>query len=204
MFKAILDFLRSLPPAAVVGLVFLIPALESALVLGLLLPGELAVVTGGILAAHSKVPLGWVLAAAVAGSILGDSLGFLVGRKFRPLIVRRLPSARWKKTEAWLKKKGPVAVFLARFTAFVRTIMPPVAGAAKLPYRKFLPWSVAAGIVWGVGSVLLGYYSARNAAKILHWSSGGIAILVLAAGLVAWLVTRRRGARRRRAHAHSA
>ena len=202
MLQTLLHFLHSIPPVAVVGLVFLIPAVESALVLGILLPGELAVVTGGVLAARSHVPLAAVIAAAVAGSILGDSLGYLVGRRNSRRIVRRFPTKRWKKAEGWLRNKGPVTVFLARFTAFVRTLMPPVAGAAKLKYRKFLAWSVAAGILWGVGSVLLGYFAVRHVEKILHWSTAGLAVLAVVAGVGLYLATRRRVARKRHAAAH--
>jgi membrane-associated protein len=201
MLQTILHFLHSIPPAAVVGLVFLIPATESALVLGLLLPGELAVVTGGVLAARSHVPLGPIIAAAVAGAILGDTLGYLVGRRYRKLIARRLPTKRWKKAEGWLRDRGPFAVFLARFTAFIRTLMPPVAGAAKLAYPVFLRWSVAAGILWGIGSVLLGYFAARNVEKILRWSSAGLAVLAIGAGVGIYFATRHRGRRRRRATA---
>ena len=199
MLQTLLHFLHSIPPAAVVGLVFLIPAVESALVVGLLLPGELAVVTGGVLAARNHVPLGAILVAAVVGAIVGDTLGYLVGRHYRRLIARRLPTKRWKKAEAWLRDRGPFAVFLARFTAFVRTLMPPVAGAAKLAYRRFLPWSAGAGILWGVGSVLLGYFAARHVEEILHWSTAGIAVLAVGAGVGIYFATRHRGRRKRQA-----
>ncbi len=203
MFRTILDFLRSLPSSAIAALVLLIPAAESAMVLGLFLPGELAVVTGGVLAGRDRVPLGPILAAAVIGAVAGDSLGYLVGRRFRRTIARRLPTMRWKKAECWLRDRGPVAVFLARFTPFVRTLMPPVAGAARLSYRRFLPWSIASGILWGVGSALLGYFSARHVEKILHWSTGGVAFLAVALGVGYFLLNRRRRAgRKRSAHAH--
>ena len=160
--------------------------------------------TAGVLAAHSRVPLGWIIVAAVAGSILGDSIGYFVGRRFRVSIKKRLPAHRWKRAEELLRRSGPIAVFLARFTAFVRSLMPPVAGAARLPYGKFLPWSVAAGLLWGSGSVLLGYFFARNAEKILHWSIGAVALIALAVGGGVYLATHHgRTARRRRAHARS-
>jgi undecaprenyl-diphosphatase len=209
MFDAVLDFFRSLPPAVVVGLAFLVPAVESGLVLGFVLPGELAVVTAGILAADAHVPLAAVIIAAIAGAILGDSTGYFMGRRFRAPIKKRLPTRRWKAAAEWLRRSGPIAIFLARFTAFVRSLMPPVAGAARLPYRKFLPWSVAAGILWGSGSVFVGYLFARNAEKILHWSLLIVVILIAAvAGGIYAAIHRHRhrrqhGRRPRRAPAYS-
>ena len=204
MLDALLQFFRSLPPAVVIGFAFLVPAVESGLVLGFILPGELAVVTAGILAAHSRLPLAAVIGAAIAGAIVGDSLGYFVGRRFRHAIKKRMSARRWEAAEAWLRRSGPVAIFLARFTAFVRSLMPPVAGAVRLPYRKFLPWSVAAGLLWGSGSVLVGYFFARNAAKILHFSIGAVVVFVAIAAAGIFLTMRRRRSRRPRRRPHAA
>jgi membrane-associated protein len=204
MFSAILEFLRSLPPGVMIAVVLLIPAAETGLVVGLVLPGELAVVTAGILAAQSHVPLVPVMAAAVAGSILGDSIGYLVGRHFQGWIKHHLPGPRWKRAQNSLRRSGPVAVFLARFTPFVRSLMPPVAAAARLPYSRFLPWSVAAGVLWGSSSVLLGYFFARNAEKILNWSIGGFVLIAAMIGGGIFLATRHRRARRRSARSRAA
>jgi membrane-associated protein len=204
MLSAILEFFHSLPPWVVIGVVFLVPAAETGFVFGFVLPGELAVVTAGILAARSHVPLAAVMAAAVAGPIAGDSIGYLVGRHFQGWIKRKLPGPRWKRAQESLRSSGPVAVFLARFTPFIRSLMPPVAAAAKLPYAKFLPWSAAAGVLWGSGSVVLGYFFARNAEKILHFSAGIFALIAAAIGAGIYAATRHRRGKRRRAKAHAA
>jgi undecaprenyl-diphosphatase len=184
MLDTLLHFMRSVPPWAVVVFAFLIPAAETALVLGLFLPGERAVVAAGILASRADVGLVPVMLAAVAGSIAGDSLGYFAGRKYRTTVSRRLTAARWKRAKAWLQRRGGPAILMARFTAFVRSVMPAVAGAARFPYRRFLTWSSAAGVTWGSASVLLGYYAARNAELILRWV-GVFGIAVLVAVLVA-------------------
>jgi membrane-associated protein len=184
MLDTLLHFMRSVPPWAVVALAFLIPAAETALVLGLFLPGELAVVAAGIMASREDVGLAPVVLAAIAGSILGDSLGYFAGRKYRTTVSRRLTAARWKRAKAWLQRRGGPAILMARFTAFVRSVMPAVAGAARFPYRRFLLWSSAAGVTWGSASVLLGYFAARNAERILRWL-GVFGIVVLVAVLVA-------------------
>jgi membrane-associated protein len=203
MLDALLHFLRSVPPWIAVAAAFLIPAAETALVLGLFLPGELAVVAAGILAARTNVPVALVVVAAVAGAILGDSIGYFVGQRYAGAISRRLTAARWKRARAWLKRRGGPAILLARFTAFVRSVMPAVAGAARFPYRKFLAWSSIAGVGWGTGSVLLGYLAGRNAERILRWTSVlGMVILLVAIGLGTLLA--RRTWRRRRAARRSA
>jgi len=204
MFSAVLEFLRTLPPGVVIGVVLLIPAAETGLVFGFVLPGELAVVTAGILAARSHVPLVAVMAAAVAGSILGDSIGYLVGRHFQGWIKRHLPGPRWKQAQESLRRSGPVAVFLARFTPFIRSLMPPVAAAARLPYSRFLPWSAAAGVLWGAGSVLVGYFFERNAEKILTWSVAIVALVAAVIGGGIYLATRYRRGRSRSAKSHAA
>jgi len=196
MLDTLLHFMRSISPWAVVAFAFLIPAAETGLVLGLFLPGELAIVAAGILASRADVGLVPVMLAAVAGSIVGDSLGYLAGSKYRTTLSRRLTAARWKRAKAWLQRRGGPAILMARFTAFVRSVMPAVAGAARFPYRRFLLWSSAAGVTWGCASVLLGYFAARNAEVILRWM-GVFGIVVLVAVLVALYVFFHKRRRRR-------
>jgi membrane protein DedA with SNARE-associated domain len=192
MLDKVLELFRSIPAPLVIVAALLLPAAETALLLGLLVPGELAVVAAGLYAAGGGVPLAAVTAAAVVGAITGDSIGFLVGRRFRTTISRRLSVKRWNRAQEWLKRKGTPSIFLGRFTPFLRSVMPPAAGAANTRYRVFLLWSVPAGIVWGAGSVLLGYYAGRQSAFLLHWAAG-IALVLLAAFLVAT-----RGSRKKR------
>jgi len=196
MLETLLHLMRSVPPWAAVAIAFLIPAAETALVLGLFLPGEIAVVSAGILASRADVSLPAVIAAAIAGSILGDSVGYFAGRKYRHTVSRRLTAARWNRAKAWLERRGGPAILAARFTAFVRSIMPAVAGAAKFPYRRFLAWSAAAGVAWGAGSVCLGFFAARNAERILQWM-GALGIVVLAVVLAAVSIFFHRQGRRR-------
>ncbi len=184
MLDTLLHLMHSVPPWAAVAFAFLIPAAETALVLGLFLPGELAVVAAGILASRADVGLFPVILAAIAGSILGDSLGYFAGRRYRTTLSRRLTAARWRRAKAWLGRRGGPAIVMARYTAFVRSVMPAVAGAARFPYRRFLLWSSAAGVTWGSASVLVGYFAARNAEEILRWL-GVFGIVVLVAVLVA-------------------
>jgi membrane protein DedA with SNARE-associated domain len=184
VLKQLLAVFFSIPAPWVVGAVFLLPAAETALFAGFVIPGETTVILGGVLAAHSRVPLAAVLAAAILGPIMGDSIGYLVGRRYGGGLFQRRFRRRWGKAQRWVTAKGPPAVFLGRFTPFVRTVTPTAAGAAGLRYGKFLPWSAAAGLVWGAGSALLGYFGAAHYRAVLHWAGRvGLVLLVLAGGL---------------------
>jgi membrane protein DedA with SNARE-associated domain len=195
VIEKLLEIFRSIPAPLVILAALLLPAAETALLLGLLVPGELAVVAAGLYASGGGVPLAAVMVAAVVGSIAGDSIGFFVGRRFRTTISHRLSAKRWQRAQEWLKRKGMPAIFLARFTPFLRSVMPPAAGAAKVRYRVFLLWSVPAGILWGAGSALLGYYAARTSGA-LHWAAGIAFVLLLAFLVATWASPKRRRARR--------
>lgn len=204
MLQRLLEILRSIPAPVVIVCACVLPAAETALMAGLLVPGELVVVAAGILAARGHVPVAAVAAAAVVGAIAGDSIGYLVGRHYRHLISRRLSAKKWSRAEDWLKRRGMPAIFLARFTAFVRSVMPAAAGAAKIRYSSFALWSVPAGILWGTGSVLLGYFAGRSSESLLRWIGIAALVLIGALGLYAWLSRRKRRRQRgRAAHASS-
>jgi len=203
VLERLLEFFQSIPAGLVIAVALLLPAAETAIMVGLVIPGELAVVAAGAAAARGGVPLLAVIAAASLGSIAGDSIGFFIGRKLRRTIKKNLSARRWERAQDWLKRTGKPAIFLARFTPFLRSVMPPAAGAAQMGYGVFLPWCVAAGILWGAGSVLLGYFAARNAGVLLHWA-GAIALALLAAFLVTSWLRRKPRTGRRTARSHSA
>jgi undecaprenyl-diphosphatase len=196
----VVEFFRSIPAALAIPTVFLMAAGETALFLGLIVPGELAVVLGGVLASQGRVPLGGILAAAVLGPIVGDSIGYFIGRRYGRRFFARRRRKGWAKARLWLRRRGPQAVFVGRFAAFLRSIIPAAAGVARVPYRRFLPWSVAAGIVWGAGSALLGYLVGRNFETLARWVGHlSLALLALVIAGAGWFLLRRRLKSRRRA-----
>ena len=192
--KKLIAAFFSIPAGWCVGAVFLLTGAESALLVGFLVPGEVTAILGGVLASHGRVALPAMAAAAVAGAWCGDTSGYFLGRRAR-FFERRRRKKDWSRARAFLRRGG-IAVLLGRFTPFLRTLMPAAAGAAKMPYRRFLPWNLAGGLLWGVSSTLLGYWGGRHAEKVLH-SAGlagtGLLILVLAILYVVW----RRSARAR-------
>jgi len=186
---SVADHLLALPAWLTLLAVFALPALESSAFVGFVFPGEVALVLGGVLAGQGRLPLAAVLAAAIIGAALGDSVGYAVGARYgRRLLdgtVGRLVSSRHlDRGQRYLAEKGGKAVFLGRFTASLRVLVPGLAGMAGLRYRTFLVNNVAGAVGWGALSVLIGYLGARSWQHAEHLASRAslvvLAVLVLA------------------------
>jgi membrane protein DedA with SNARE-associated domain len=201
--SGLLDRLTGLP----VGLVYLVVGLfvfaEDALFIGFVIPGETVAVLGGVTASLGRTSLPAMTAIVVGAAILGDNVGYEIGRhygvrllEFKPLARRR---ARIDDARALLARRGGPAVFLGRFVAFLRATMPFLAGASHLRYRTFLAFNAAGGLVWGVAVVLIGYLAGASYSRVeeLFGRAAAItvAVIVLAA-LVVWRIRRRRRDRR--------
>lgn len=199
MLERVVDLLLRMPPAAAVAIVFLIPAVETGLIVGLIAPGEIAVVFGGVIASTGRLPLWLVAAASVAGPAAGDLAGYLLGRRYGEEAIRKRLGTRWDRTRKWLSREGIWPTFIARFVPFVRTVLPASAGALRVPPGRFFPADLTAAAIWGVGSTLLGYYAGRDWKRALafgdRFSIGIGALLAIAIGVGLWL---RRARRRRR------
>ncbi|HEY3173863.1 MAG TPA: DedA family protein [Thermoanaerobaculia bacterium] len=200
MVHRIIEFFLSIPAPLAILTVFLLTAGETAFLLGLVLPGELAAIVGGAIASGSRVPLAGILAAGILGPAAGDSIGYFLGRRYGRRYFTGKRRKNWARARQWLRKRGARAVFFGRFTPFLRSIIPPAAGVARLAYGRFLPWSFAAAILWGAGSVLSGYAIGRNSERLSRFSQrfslGILALVVVLAGLY---FLRQRPGRRRRA-----
>ncbi len=172
----------AIPAPWVVAVVFLMPALETGLVLGALLPGEIVVVLGGVIAGRGGVSLALVIVAGIAGPIVGDVTGYLLGRRYGEDFVRRRLGRRRKGAHHWLsRQQGGFTIFAGRFLPFLRSVLPMTAGAVEVRAATFLPWDIAAACVWGAGSALLGYYAGRDFDRILH---GMHALSIIACAVV--------------------
>ncbi len=184
------------PPAyALVG--FLAFA-EAALMVGFFIPGETAVVIGGVLAGLHQVNLGMMMAVVVVCAIVGDSVGFEVGKRSGPWLLERRPlkgNAAVRRTMAMLEHYGGPAVFFGRFVAFARAIIPGLAGMSGLRYPVFLAFNAMGGLIWGIGYTLLGFIVGLSFQRILAqvglWSIAVVAAVVVAAIAVRWLLRRR-------------
>ncbi|HEY2286349.1 MAG TPA: DedA family protein [Streptosporangiaceae bacterium] len=174
---------------------------ETAVFIGFFVPGETAVVLAGVLASRGHlaiVPLiVIVVAAAVAGPLVGYEIGRRMGdRLFASAVLRRVPGGV-DRTRAVLRDRGGLGVLLGRFVAIVRAIMPAAAGAAPVRYATFLRWNLIGGVIWGVGYTLVGYL-AGSAYTVVEKRVGvglaaAVAVLIVAA-VAAWAIRRHRRA----------
>lgn len=199
----LLQEIHSLSGPWVYVLVSLLVFGEAALFVGFVLPGETTVLVAGVVASQGNINIGVLCVIVVVAAIVGDSVGYAVGHHFgdRLLSLRVLQKHREEMDAAIfsMEKRGTLYVFLARFTAFLRAVMPGLAGISRMHYSKFLFANALGGLVWGVTFCLLGYYSGTQLTKIEKYS--GWASLALGALIVATLVGvhfARRAARHRR------
>lgn len=170
----------------VAGLVFA----EDALFVGFVLPGETAAVLGGVIASQGRVALWLMIVLVVAAAVIGDSVGYEIGRQVGPRILNlRILDKRRRRlddAQAFLRRRGGWAVFLGRFVAFFRAVMPALAGTARMRYPRFLAFNAAGGLVWGVGFVVLGFVTGSSY-KAVEKSVGRVAALAVAAVVLAAL-----------------
>jgi membrane protein DedA with SNARE-associated domain len=172
------------------ALLILLAFAEAAAFVGFVLPGETSLLIGGVLA-HSKVwPLWLFIICAVVGAIAGDSVGYEVGKHFGPRIKttqfgKFVGEKRWKLAEAIFAKYHGGAIFFGRAQALLRALVPAMAGMHNVPYRTFLKWNAAGGIVFSTIVIVLGYEFANSLATLekylKYWA---IAFLVIVIGVI--------------------
>ena len=199
--SSIADAILRIPPPVALLLVFALPALEASAFVGFLVPAEPGVVLGGVLVNQHKLPLWAVLVAAVAGAVIGDSIGYEVGRHFGRRVLAHVPHRVLRpehldRAEATVRRYGGRAVFLGRFTTTLRVLVPGFAGMSRVPYREFLVWNAAGGVIWAVFFVLLGYFAGSEWKTVTHNATlGGLVVAAVVGSMVGvrvWHLRRRR------------
>jgi membrane-associated protein len=192
--SGILDQILGAPAWLVLGIVGLIVFAEDALFLGFVIPGETAAILGGVAANRGHVPLAAVIAVVIVAAVAGDSVGYEVGKHVGPRILawpildRHRP--RLQEAQDFLVRRGGTAVFLGRWIAFFRAVMPALAGTARMPYLKFLAFNAAGGILWGGAVVVAGYLAGASYAQVEKTVGRAGALVVLAIALLALLIWR--------------
>ncbi|MFJ8543751.1 DedA family protein [Streptomyces sp. NPDC093586] len=197
------EWLDTVPAAAVYAVVGLVIGLES---LGIPLPGEIILVSAALLSSqHGGVDPVILGACASAGAVIGDSIGYAIGRKGgRPLLAwlgRKFPKhfseGHIATAERSFQKWGMWAVFFGRFVALLRIFAGPLAGVLHMPYWKFLIANVLGGIVWAGGTTAVIYYVgvvAESWLKRFSWLGLVAAVLI---GLISMLVVKRKAGKAR-------
>jgi membrane protein DedA with SNARE-associated domain len=166
---------------------------------GVFVPAQLFLLGAGFLAQLGELGLVRVLVAAFVASFLGDLLAYSLGRRYGVHVFDRLPSALHRHV-ATLQRSLAVhlgkSMVAGRWLGGARALTAPLAGSARVPWRRFLGWNVAASAIWSVGVVALGYFFAAGFARIQGRVGQGALVLVLVAIAVYLGVQRYRAARR--------
>ena len=173
--------------------------IETGFFVGFFLPGDSLLVTAGILSAGAVIPLKWLLLPVMACAIVGDQIGYWIGRTAGQAIYKKEDSFLFRRSHLqrahdFYEKYGGRAVILARFIPIIRTFCPPVAGAAKMPYYRYLLFDIAGGVIW-VGTMILGGYflgrSIPNISQRIHYVIAVVILLSILPAIISILRARR-------------
>jgi membrane-associated protein len=207
LLESILHFLRSLydpeglkelirwgGPVLVCTIIFV----ETGLFVGFFLPGDSLLLAAGIFSGQNVIPLRWLLFPGILCAIAGDQLGYWIGRGAGPALYSREDSFFFRRNHLqrareFYEKYGGRAIILSRFIPIVRTFCPPVAGAARMSYPRYLFYDIFGGTLWVGGMVLGGYVAAvyiPNIGKYIHLIIGGIIILSILPPIISILKAR--------------
>jgi membrane-associated protein len=171
--------------------------LETGAFIGLIAPGETALVLGGVVAAQGRVALGAMLVVAWVAAAGGDLASFMLGGRLgRRFVVRRGPrvgltAPRLERVEGFFDRHGPKAILAGRFIGIVRAVLPFLAGASRMRLRAFLPWSLVGTAAWSATFVLVGYaFSSSFDAAAGAVTHGALAAAVAASAVLIWRARR--------------
>jgi len=189
------ELIRSGGAPLICGIVFI----ETGFFVGFFLPGDSLLITAGILAAGGFLPLRWLLLPVMLCAIVGDQIGYWIGRSAGAALYKRQDSFFFRRSHLqrahdFYEKYGGRAVILARFVPIVRTFCPPVAGAARMPYGRYVMFDIFGGIFW-VGAMILGGYSlgrsVPNIGKYIHYVIAVVAVVSILPAVIGVLKSRK-------------
>jgi len=183
-------------------LVCTIVFIETGFFVGFFLPGDSLLVTAGVFAAADKLHLWWLLLPVMLCAIVGDQIGYWIGRAAGQALYRREDSFFFRRSHLlqahdFYEKYGGKTVILARFMPIIRTFCPPVAGAAGMPYARFLAYDIFGGIFWTGSMILSGYLLGRSVPNIgqrIHYVIAVVILLSILPGIIGILRARRSAA----------
>ena len=169
---------------------YLLPAIIGLESMGIPSPGETALVAAAVLASQGKLKIWLVITIGVASAIIGDNIGYLLGRKIGRDVVKAKGPLHEHRLQAiavgdrFFEKHGPKAVFLARWIALVRFAAAWLAGINRMPMKLFFFWNALGGLTWGITFGLVGYFGGKAAAGALE-KVGIVGAVVLGLMLIA-------------------
>lgn len=201
--SSIANYVLGLSGIAALILVFVVPAAESSIFVGFIFPGETVVIVGGVLASEHKFPLLAVIAVASLGAIIGDSIGYFVGKRWGRRLIdgplsRFIKPSHLARAEEFMARRGGPGVFIGRFTTALRVLIPGIAGVSEMSYRTFAIFNVLGGICWAIAMASLGYVAGQSFHQV-EKVAGEISYILLGlvvAAIVVFIVIRKRREKR--------
>jgi membrane-associated protein len=165
------DLVKALSPDAIIDVairwggypaLFAIVFTETGLLVGFFLPGDSLLISAGLVAATGALNIWWLNVVLIAAAIVGDSVGYAIGRRLGPALFTREKSLLFnpkhvERTRRFYARHGAKTIVIARFVPIVRTFAPVVAGVGQMEYRRFLTYNVFGGVGWVVGMTWSGY-----------------------------------------------
>ncbi len=173
------------------GLAFL----ETGAFIGLVAPGETAVIAGGVIAGQENVEIAVLLPLVWLCCIGGDCVSFWLGRRLgRDFMLKHGPRVkiteeRLHQVEGFMDKRGGLTILIGRFIGLIRALAPFIAGTSRMPFRQFLPYDIVGCFLWATTFTLLGYFSWRNIDRAAQIASTGAFVIgtVVGIGVGIWL-----------------
>lgn len=167
--------------------------------MGFFLPGDSLLITAGIFSAAGVIPLRWLLLPAMLCAIAGDQFGYWIGRSAGAALYRREDSfffrrSHLQRAHEFYERYGGRAVILARFVPIVRTFCPPVAGAAKMTYSRYLAFDVFGGVFWIAATILGGFslgHFIPNIGQYIHYVIAVVIVLSILPAVIGLLRSRK-------------
>ena len=177
LLSAILDFVEGVPPVWRTLVAGVAVMLETSVLLGLIVPGDTIVLVAstGVTTVLQYI---FMAVAIVLGALVGESIGFGLGRIFGPKLRaswlgQRIGEQRWEKADRFVKRRGGIAVFISRFLPVFHSVVPLTAGMTPMPYRTFIAWTTPACIIWAFLYVSIGSGAAetfRGLEETVSWA----------------------------------
>ena len=168
--------------------IFITLFLESGVIFGFFLPGDSLLFTAGLLASQHYLNIVGLIIVSVSAAILGNNAGYYTGKFIGPALFNKKGSLwfspeRIKEAHIFFEKEGPLSLVMARFIPAVRTFVPIIAGVGKMPYRTFLIFNAAGGLLWGILLPILGYTLGKKVPSIDKYLLPVVAIIIILSAL---------------------
>lgn len=175
-------------------LVTVLAFLETGAFVGLIAPGEAAVVVGGVVAGQGEIDIRLLIGLVWFAAFMGDTVSFWMGRRLgRDFMIKhgarvKITEARLEQVERYMHEHGGKTILIGRFIGLVRALAPFIAGSSRMPYRRFMPYDIIGSGLWAATFCLLGYIFSNNLSSVIHWAERGVLIFGWTVGTIVVIV----------------